>query len=66
LKSVTFYDLADQNNRLTMSYTDKLVEYIVALRRFEKPKLYQLLAKGTRLFSELVSAINGADSSDSN
>ena len=42
-----------------MDYQDKLIEFIVALRDIEKPRLYRILNKNTKLFSAFSQVVEG-------
>jgi hypothetical protein len=51
--------LKNQNDKVALSYQDKLIEFIVALRDIEKPRLYRILNKNTKLFSEFGKIVDG-------
>ena len=62
LKGVEFYKLKVQNDRQEIDFQDKLIEFVVALRDIEKPRLYRILNKNTKLFSVFAQVVEGVKS----
>lgn len=62
LKNVVFYKLKSQNDKHLMSQQDRLIEFLVALRDIEKPRLYRILNKNTKLFQEFSRIVEGVNS----
>jgi len=63
LKKINFYKLKKQNDREPLTCQDKMIEMIIAMRHVEKPHLYKILNKDTKLFEEFSKYVYGVSDS---